>query len=98
MALLPNEVRQQLPPIRKYHNPFDDHRCMIYARLYTPHSGVSFYVAEGEQRQGDYLLWGFLITPQFKFPSRFQMTLGGLYTTDWFGSEPCTRDDNFQPD
>jgi hypothetical protein len=64
--------------------------------LFTPHTGVSFYVAEGEHRNADYLVWGLIVAPQFKFPLRFQMTLGRLQTTDWLGKEPCQRDTGFQ--
>ena len=55
MELLPDDLRRQLPPIRKIHNPAAEGQCMIYARLFTQRSGVSFYVAEGEQRNTDYL-------------------------------------------
>ena len=97
MELLTDELLRQLPLIRKIHNLAAEDQCMIYAKLFTPHSGVAFYVAEGEQRNSDYLLWGLLIAPQFKFPSRFQITLGRLQTKDWLGQEPCRRDENFQP-
>jgi hypothetical protein len=70
---------------------------MIYAKLFTRYSGVIFYVAEGEKSNSDYLLWGLLIAPQFKFPSRFQITLGRLQTGDWLGQEPCLRDLKFEP-
>src|SRR5437762_9502009 len=69
MELLIDELRQQLPPIRKIHNPADDGLCMIYARFLTSSFDVTFYVAEGELRNSDYVFWGLLIAPQFKFPS-----------------------------
>ena len=97
MELLIDELRQQLPPIRKIHNPADDGLCMIYARFLTSSFDVTFYVAEGELRNSDYVFWGLLIAPQFKFPSKFQITLGRLQTKDWLGQEPCRRDENFQP-
>jgi hypothetical protein len=97
MELLPDELRRQLPQIRKIHSPSDENQCMIYAKFFTPHSGVTFYVAEGEQRHSDYLLWGLLIAPQYKFPSKFQISLQRLHTRDWLGQEPCLRDETFQP-
>ena len=97
MELLPGELRRQLPPIRKIHNPADEGQFMIYAKLFTPHTGVTFYVAEGEHRNADYVVWGLIVTPQFKFPMRFQMALGRLQTKDWLGKEPCQRDDSFRP-
>jgi hypothetical protein len=97
MELLTDELRRQLPSIRKLHNPADEDRCMIYARFFTLRTGVAFYVAEGEARQSDYLFWGLVTAPQFKFPSRFQITLGQLQTNDWLGQEPCQRDEHFQP-
>jgi hypothetical protein len=68
MELLPDKLRSQLPPIRKIHNPAEEEYCMIYARLFTPTSDVTFYVAEGEQQNPDFVLWGLLIAPRFKFP------------------------------
>jgi hypothetical protein len=90
-------VSKQLPPIRKIHNPAAEDHCIIYAKFFAPKSGVTFYVAEGESRKSDYLFWGLLIAPQFKFPLRFQITLGRLRTTDWLGQEPCQQDEHFQP-
>jgi hypothetical protein len=80
-----------LPLIRTWHTE----SCMIYAKFYTLHSGVTFYVAEGEQRDLDYLFWGLLIVPQFKFPLRLELTLSQLQTTDWVGQEPYQRDETF---
>jgi len=94
MELLPDDLRRQLPPIRGIHP--DDGQCMIYAKLFT-YSGAAFYVAEGEQRDEDYLLWGMLIAPQFKFPSRFQILLSRLEGSNWLGKEPCKRDEDFKP-
>jgi hypothetical protein len=74
VELLPDELRRQLPLIHKEHNLANEGLCMIYARFFTPHSGVSFYVAEGEQRTSDYVFWGFLVTPQYNFASRFEIT------------------------
>ena len=97
MEPLPNELLRQLPPIREMHNPADEGRRMIFAKLHTRRTRVSFYVAEGERRGADYMLWGLLITPQWKFPMRFQITLGLLQTENWLGQEPCERDESFQP-
>ena len=97
MELLTDELRRQLPLIHKEHAPVEERFCMIYARFFTASSGVSFYVAEGERWKEEYFFWGFLIAPQFKFPSRFQIALGRLQTRDWLGQEPCQRDESFQP-
>ena len=70
---------------------------MIYARLFTEHTGVSFYVAEGEHQDSEYLVWGLLIAPQFKFPLRFQIAISQLIRRDWLGLEPCRRDEGFKP-
>jgi hypothetical protein len=95
MELLNDELRRQLPPIHKDHS--HEWHYMIYAKLYTRRSGVSFYVAEGEQHGQDFLLWGMLVAPQFKFPSKFQITVARLRTSDWLGKEPCWRDEDFKP-
>ena len=95
MELLTDELRRQLHSIRKSHDSMDA-QYMIYAKFFTPTSGVTFYVAEGEQQQSDYLFWGLLIAPQFKFPVRLQITLSRLQGTDWLGAEPCQRDRGFQ--
>ena len=96
MELLTDELRRQLPPIRKIHNPIEEEQCMIYGKFFTPRSGVTFYVAEGEQRNSEYVLWGLLIAPQFKFPLRFQIALDRLQTKNWLGKEPCQRDEHLQ--
>ena len=96
MTLLDDDLRRQLPPIRKFHNPADDEQRMIFAKVFAPKSGVAFYVAEGEPRNLDYMFWGLLITPQFKFPLRFQITVSRLQTKDWVGQEPCRRDEKFR--
>ena len=95
MEFLDDELRRQLPQIRKIHS--NEWEYMIYAKLYTRFTGVAFYVAEGEQRGVDYMLWGMLVAPQFKFPSRFQISVGRLLTPDWLGKEPCRRDEDFKP-
>ena len=97
MVLLTDELRQQLPLIRTIHTVADEGRRMIYARFFTQNTGVSFYVAEGEQRNADYLLWGLLIAPRYKFPLRFQITVSRLTRHDWVGMEPCRRDEQFEP-
>jgi hypothetical protein len=96
MELLDDELRRRLPPIRKLH-PAEWGQCRIYAKFFTPNSGVSFYVAEGEQRAADYVFWGLVIAPHLKFPLRLEMTLGRLQTNDWLGQEPCQRHNAFQP-
>src|ERR1044072_4017043 len=97
MELLPDELRQELPLIRKVHDSGNESQCIIYARLFTPHTGVNFYLAEGEQGQSDYLLWGLLISPQFKIFLPFQIGLSQLRSSDWLGLEPCRRDEGFKP-
>jgi len=79
MELLTDELRRQLPQIRKIHNPAQEDQWMIYAKFSTR----TFYVAEGEQRGADYLLRGMLIAPQLKFASRFQISLSRLEGADW---------------
>ena len=98
MDLLTDELRRQLPMIHKHRNLGEEEFYMIYAKFFAVSSGVAFYVAEGELRKGEYTFWGFLITRQFKFPSRFQITLGRLQSADWVGGDPCQRDETFQPD
>ena len=97
MELLDEELRRMLPRIRKFHNSADDERRMVFAKFFARRTDVSFYVAEGEQRHADYVLWGLLIAPQYKFPLRFEITLDQLRTKEWLGEEPCERDYGFQP-
>ena len=97
MELLSDDLRQQLPAIRTFRSANDQDQCMIHAKFLTPHSGVTFYVAEGEQRAADYLFWGLLTAPRFRFPARFEITLRRLQSNDWLGQEPCERDEDFQP-
>jgi len=41
MELLPSELRRQLPPIRKIHNPAAEGLAMVYAKLLTHDTGVT---------------------------------------------------------
>ena len=97
VGLLTEELRRQLPPIRKTRHLVAEDSCMIHARFFTANTGVVFYVAEGEPRESDYLFWGLLIVPRFNFPSRFQLMRSQLESADWLGQEPCQRDESFQP-
>jgi hypothetical protein len=94
--LLTEELRRQLPPIRQSRYLADEDSRMIHARFFTANSGVVFYVAEGEPRELDYMFWGLLIVPQFKFPLRCQLMRSQLESTDWLGQEACQRDESFQ--
>jgi len=97
MELLDEELRRTLPWIRKFHNSADDEQRMVFAKFFARRTDASFYVAKGEQRHTDYVLSSLLITPQYKFPLRFQITLGQLRTEEWLGEERRERDYGFQP-
>ena len=61
MELLPDEFRRQLPPILKIHNLATEGNVKIYFKLFTRRTGVTFYVAEGEQRGADRLRFTLLL-------------------------------------
>jgi hypothetical protein len=59
MRLLTDELRAQLPALYGQQNKSDP---TVYAKFFTPDSGWTWYVTEGQEREdGDFICFGYVI-------------------------------------
>jgi hypothetical protein len=64
MKLLTDELRAKLP--RLYSQEAED-KPIVYAKFFLPGSGWTWYVTEGEERDGEFLFFGFVIGLESEF-------------------------------
>jgi len=57
MKLLTGELRAQLPALYAQEGAID---MMIYAKFFTPDSNWTWFVAEGQEKDGDFLFFGYV--------------------------------------
>ena len=58
MQLLTKEQRMKIPALYTQENETDP---MVYIKYFDPTGSWTWYVAEGEERDGDFLFFGFVI-------------------------------------
>jgi hypothetical protein len=58
MALVDDRLRASLPPLYSQEAEADP---MVHARFFLPGTTWSWYVTEGEPRDGDFLFFGFVV-------------------------------------
>ncbi len=58
MQLLSDELRAQLPPLYSQEKDKDP---MVYAKFFMPDSNWTWYATEGEQQNGDFIFFGYVI-------------------------------------
>lgn len=58
MQLLTSELRAQLPRLYEQEGVSDP---TIYAKFFTPDSNWTWYVTEGEESDGDFRFFGFVV-------------------------------------
>ena len=58
MQLLTKELREKIPALYSQENEIDP---MVYIKYFDPVGSWTWYVTEGEQREGDFLFFGFVI-------------------------------------
>jgi len=58
MQLLTDELREKLPPLYAQERDKDP---TVYAKFFTPDSNWTWYVTEGEQQNGDFIFFGYVI-------------------------------------
>lgn len=58
MQLLTDELRENLPPLYAQEKEKDP---TVYAKFFTPDSNWTWYVTEGEQQNGDFIFFGYVI-------------------------------------
>lgn len=64
MKLLPDELRQRLPPL---YSQEAEAEPMIYAKFFMPSTGWTWYVTEGSEQEGDFLFFGFVVGLESEF-------------------------------
>ncbi|HEY6330735.1 MAG TPA: DUF2958 domain-containing protein [Blastocatellia bacterium] len=61
MELLTAQIKASLPPLYGQDGVADK---IIHAKLFTPDSGWTWYVAEGQREEDDFLCYGYVIGPE----------------------------------
>jgi hypothetical protein len=90
MELLPDELRNRLPPI---HSQDDEMLPMVYARFFLCGTSLVWHPIEGQPEGDDYLFFGFVLGPNaFR---NFQ--LSELEAARNSTGQPVERDTKFIP-
>lgn len=58
MQLLTKEIKDTLPKLYSQENEKDP---MVYVKFFDPTGSWTWYITEGEERDGDFLFFGFVI-------------------------------------
>lgn len=58
MDLLPQELRKTLPPLYSQESSSPP---IVHAKLFTPDAGWTWFITEGSELDGDWLLFGYVI-------------------------------------
>jgi hypothetical protein len=64
MKLLTDELRSRLPRLYSQEAEADP---MIYAKFFLPGTGWTWYVTEGQEQEGDFLFFGFVVGLESEF-------------------------------
>ena len=64
MKLLTDQLRARLPRLYSQEAEADP---MVYAKFFLPGTGWTWYVTEGEERDGDFLFFGFVVGLESEF-------------------------------
>jgi Protein of unknown function (DUF2958) len=58
MELLTQELRARLPPL---YSQEAEEEPLVYAKFFLPGTGWTWYVTEGQEQDGDFLFFGFVV-------------------------------------
>jgi hypothetical protein len=58
MDLLPQELRKTLPSL---YSQESSRAPIVHAKLFTPDAGWTWFITEGSEEDGDWLLFGYVI-------------------------------------
>lgn len=58
MELLPADLRQALPPLYSQETNKDS---IVYIKFFTPDSNWTWYATEGQEEEGDFIFFGYVI-------------------------------------
>ena len=90
MELLPQELRQQLPPLYAQEHEQDP---MVYAKFYHPLSNLTWYAYEGSPEGDDFIFFGWV---ESDFPELGYFSLKELESVNVIGLG-IERDEHFTP-
>jgi hypothetical protein len=91
MQLLPDELRAQLPALYAQEKVEDP---IVHIKFFTPDSGWTWYVTEGQPEEDDFLFFGFVIGLE---PEWGYFQLSELETNRGPLGLPIERDLYFRP-
>ena len=60
MQLLPDELRQQIPKLYSQEKVTTSDK-RVYAKFFFPAADWTWFVTEGEQEDGDFIFFGFVV-------------------------------------
>ncbi len=60
MQLLPDELREQIPKLYSQEKVKTPDK-MVYAKFFFPAADWTWFVTEGEQEDGDFIFFGFVV-------------------------------------
>ena len=64
MKLLTDELRARLPPLYSQESEQDP---MVHAKFFMPGTAWTWYVTEGQEQDGDFMFFGFVIGLENEF-------------------------------
>jgi hypothetical protein len=64
MKLLTDELRAKLPRLYSQEAEADP---IVYAKFFLPGTGWTWYVTEGQEQEGDFLFFGFVVGLESEF-------------------------------
>lgn len=91
MQLLSDELRAKLPPLYSQEKDKDP---MVYAKFFTPDANWTWYATEGEQQNGDFIFFGYVIGQEREWG---YFSLNELSTARGPWGLPIERDLYFDP-
>ena len=64
MKLLTDELRKRLPPL---YSQEAEAEPMVHAKFFLPGTGWTWYVTEGQEQEGDFTFFGFVVGLESEF-------------------------------
>jgi hypothetical protein len=91
MQLLTDELRATLPKLYAQESEKDK---IVYAKFFTPWTGWTWFVTEGQQEEGDFIFFGFVIGLEHEWGN---FSLNELESVRGPGGLRIERDLHFTP-
>jgi DUF2958 family protein len=91
MKLLTDELRARLPPL---YSQEAEAEPMVYAKFFLTGTGWTWYVTEGQEQEGDFLFFGFVVGLESEFGYFLLSELESVRSP--LGGLPVERDLSFR--